>query len=209
MSFRDYYLAFFWRPRQAAEALAADGRRVRFGFYALLVPLLGYVIVYFGLSRSGAYPSTFTPWLNIPAESYYRYNLWLLPPSIVAGWLLSAAVVQLLGRIVGARGSFEDTASVLGFAISVASWSLLPHDVLVAVLGATHVIDGRAHEHAMNAPTLARDVLWFFMAVYAVAFPVLFTKVLRGAHQLGAGAAAFLGIAGFVVYQLVFVTFNR
>lgn len=209
MTFRSYYAGFFVRPSRTAAELVGDPRRVRLGFFAFLVPLLGYVIVYVGLSQSGAYPSTFAPWIAIEAEHYYRYNLFLLPPSMLAGWLLASAVVQLVGRFVGARGSFEDTVSVLGFAASVAHWSLLPHDVIVAVLGATHVIDGRAHEHAMNAPTVARTLLWVFMAIYAVAFPVLFTAALRGAHRVKTPAAALLGCVGFVVYQLVFVTFNR
>lgn len=209
MTFGAYYRGFFVRPRRTAEALVADPRRVRFGLYAFLVPLVGYVLVYAGLGRSGAYPSTFAPWLAIPAEEYYRYNLFLLPPSILSGWLLASAVVQLLGRLFSAAGSFEDTVSVLGFAISIASWSLLPHDLVVAAMGAAHVIDGRAHEHAMNAPTLARTILWTFMALYAVAFPVLFTKAIGAAHRLRAGPAAFLGFVGFAVYQLVFVVFNR
>jgi hypothetical protein len=208
-TFRAYYLGFFLHPRATVEALVADERRVRFGFFALIVPLVGYVLVYLGLSRSGAYPSVFSPWLALPAESYYRYNVFLLPPSILAAWLLASAVVQMAGRAVSAQGTFEDTASVLGFAISAANWSLLPHDLTVAALGAAGVIDGLAHEHAMNAPTPARDVLWFFMAVYLVAFPLLFTVALGAAHRIRTVAAAFLGASGFVVYQMVFVVFNR
>jgi hypothetical protein len=209
MTFRDYYLGFFLHPRATAEKLVTDERRVRFGFFALLVPLVGYVLVYLGLSRSGAYPSTFSPWLALPAETYYRYNVFLLPPSILGAWLLASAVVQMAGRAVSARGSFDDTVSVLGFAISVASWSLLPHDLTVAALGAAGVIDGRAHEHAMNAPTPARDILWFFMAVYLIAFPLLFTAALGAAHRIRRVAAGFLGALGFIVYQMVFVLFNR
>lgn len=208
-SFAAYYLGFFRAPSRAARALLKDSRRLRFGWYALLIPLLGYVAVYVGLSRSGAYPSAFSPWLAIPAESYYRYNIYLLPPSMLAAWLLASAVVQLLGQRMDARGSFEDTVSVLGFAISIASWSLLPHDLAVSLLGATRIIDGRAHEHAMNANTPARALLWFFSAIYLVAFPLMFALVLRGAHNLRARAAAALGCFGFVVYQLVFVIFNR
>ncbi len=207
--FTSHYLRFLARPQRVAEALAGHPAKVRWGFYALLVPLVGYVLVYAGLSQSGAYPSTFDPWLAIDREHYYRYNLFLLPPSILAGWLLSAAVVQLLGRWAGARGSFEDTCCALGFAISAGSWSLLPHDLVVAALGALGVIDGRAHEHAMNSPTLARHVLWLFMAVYLVAFPVYFSGALAGVHRVKGRAAWLLGLAGFVVYQLVFVLFNR
>lgn len=203
------YTAFLVRPRETAEDLAADARGLRLGFAAFLVPVFGYVIVYIGLGRSGAYPSTFTPWLAIPAEEYYRWNLFLLPPSMFAGWLLASAVVQLASRPLGGTGRFEDTVAVLGFACSAAHWTLLPHDVVVGILGGLHVIDGRAHEYAMNQPTLARTLLWTFMAFYVVAFPWFFSRAVAGVHHLRGGRAVLLGVSGFLVYQLVFVVFNR
>jgi hypothetical protein len=208
-TFRSFYAQFFLHPHSTAIELAKDARCVRFGTFAFLVPVVGYFIVYLGLAQSGAYPSKFTPWLAIEAEHYYAANRFLVVPSMFGAWILASGVVQLLGRHFGARGSFENTLGTLGFAISVASWSLLPHDILVGVLGALHVIDGRAHEHAMNAPTIARHLLWFFGAIYVVAFPTYFVKAMRAVHRVGAGAAAILGVSGFVVYQFVFVIFNR
>ncbi len=101
MTFWSTYKACLVRPRETAEALAADKRGLRLGFAAFLVPVLGYIIVYIGLGHSGAYPSKFTPWLEIPAEEYYRWNLFLLPPSMFAGWLLASAVVQIASRPLG------------------------------------------------------------------------------------------------------------
>lgn len=209
MRFAATYKAFLLRPRETAAALAAEERRLRLGLQAFLVPVLGYVIVYVGLGRSGAYPSKFSPWLAIPAEEYYRWNLWLLPPSMFAGWLLASAVVQLASRALGGVGRFEDTVAALGFACSAAHWTLLPHDVAVGVLGGLHVIDGRAHEHAMNQPTLARTLLWVFAGAYGIAFPWFFARAIAGAHRLSGGRSLLAGLLGFVVYQLVFVTFNR
>lgn len=203
------YVRFLRHPIEAAAALRGNPRAARLGLEAMLVPLVGYFVVYVGLSRSGAYPSTFAPWLALPAETYYRYNVYLVVPSMLAAWLLASSVVQLLGRLLGARGVFEETVGALGIAISVSSLTLLPHDLTVALLGAAGVIDGRAHEHAMNQPTLARDVLWFFMALYAVAFPVYFTASVSGVHGVRGPRAVLLGVVGFAVYQLVFLIANR
>lgn len=208
-SFSAWYAAMCRHPRRTSALLRGHDRVLALGAGAMCVPLIGYLIVYWGLSRSGAYPSAFTPWLALPAETYYRYNLFLFPIGLGAAWLLSAAVVQVLGHLVNATGRFEETLASLGFAVSLSNWTLLPHDVTVAVLGATGVIDGRAHEHAMNEPTLARTLLWTFAAMYVVAFPVYFTAVLAGVHRLRLREAALLGIVGFIVYQLVFVLFNR
>lgn len=208
-SFRTYYAAFVRSPRAAAGDLASDPRALRLGLLAMAVPTFGYLVVYLGLARGGAYPSTFSPWLAIPAEHYYETNVYLIVPSMAAGWLLSAALVQLLGHAVGAKGSFEGTLAALGFAISIGHWTLLPHDLVVSVLGALHVIDALAHEHAMNAPTLARDVLWAFMLVYTVVFPWMFSAVIAGVHGLDARRAGLLGVLGFAAYQVVFLLFNR
>lgn len=209
MTFWATYAAFLLRPRETAAALAADSLRLRLGLAAFLIPVAGYLVVYAGLGRSGAYPSTFSPWLAIPAEEYYRWNFWLLAPGMFAAWLLASAVVQLASRPLGGTGRFEDTVAVLGFACSAAHWTLLPHDLLVGVLGGVHVIDGRAHEHAMNQPTLARSLLWTFMVLYLVAFPWFFSQAVAGAHRLRGRPALALGMLGFLVYQLVFVLFNR
>jgi hypothetical protein len=209
LRFWSTYRAFLVRPRETAAALAADARGLRLGLAAFLVPVVGYIIVYVGLRHSGAYPSTFTPWLAIPAEDYYHWNLYLLPPSMFAGWLLASAVVQLACRPIGGAGRFEDTVAALGFACSAAHWTLLPHDMIVGILGGLHVIDGRAHEYAMNQPTVARSLLWTFMTLYALAFPWFFGRAIAGVHRIVSARAMLLGVLGFVVYQLVFVVFNR
>lgn len=210
-SFGGTYARLFRHPREVMLGLRAEEeKKLRWSLAAIAIPIVGYTVVYIGLSQSGAYPSTFHPWLAIEAEHYYRYNVFLLGPSILAGWLLASAVVQMVGRAaMRAKGAFEDTAMALAFAISAASWTLLPHDLVVGILGGLHVIDGRAHEHAMNAPTLARTILWTFMALYAIAFPFYFTKTLGGVHGLKGIRALVLGFVGFFVYQIVFLVFNR
>ena len=61
----------------------------------------------------------------------------------------------------------------------------------------------------MNQPTVARTLLWTFMTLYALAFPWFFSRALAGVHRLRGARAVLLGLMGFVVYQLVFVVFNR
>ena len=47
------------------------------------------------------------------------------------------------------------------------------------------------------------------MLGYATWFVLMFTKGVGAAHRLSVGRAAAAGTIGFVVYQLVFVIFNR
>ena len=206
-SFARYYAGFLLRPRRTADALVRDPRRLRLGAQALLITAVLYTLVYVFLVLGGGRP--FKPWLTIPAEAYYRWNVVFLALSMFLCWILASGLVQLLARSVAGSGSFEDTASVLGFGIAIPSWSTLLHDLVSSFLGAIHVIDQRAYEAALNGLTFWRALLWVLMTLYLVWFLVAFAKAVGASQRVGPGPAALLGTLAFVSYQLVFLVFNR
>src|SRR5436853_50621 len=55
----------------------------------------------------------------------------------------AGATAQLVARRWGGRATFEDMLSALGFAIALASWCTLAHDLVTSGLGAFAVIDQR------------------------------------------------------------------
>jgi hypothetical protein len=208
-SFGDYYWGVIARPRRGFEALLADNRRLKFGILALSITAVLYTLFYMFATIGGGAPSTFKPWLAIPIEEYYRYNQFLLAPSMFMCWILAAGVVQLLSRLFSGKGSFEDTLSVLGFGISIASWSTLIHDLTDGFLGAVGIINLKEYEAILNGPTFWRSLLWFLFTLYLIFFILFFSKGIGAAHKLRPGPAAFLGVVAFLVYQFVFVIFNR
>jgi len=58
-------------------------------------------------------------------------------------WVLASESVKLLGRLFSSAAAFEDTASVFGFGIGVATRASLIHDLTDAVLGVLGVIQSR------------------------------------------------------------------
>jgi hypothetical protein len=208
-SFASYYKGVFRRPRATFEALMADPRRLHLGALALLSNAGLYTLVYVFLVMGRGRQTAFKPWLAIDAESYYRWNVFLLAPSMALSWIVAAGIVQLLARFFEGKGTFEDTLSALGFGVAVASWWTLLHDLVTAGLGAFHVIDQRAYEDALNAPTTFRAVLWLLMGGYLAAFVVLFSKGIAAAQGVRRRHAALLGTTAFAAYQLMFVLFNR
>jgi hypothetical protein len=203
------YLRVFFAPRATFEALVGSADRVAFGFGCVLITAAVYTVIYVLLARGGGYPSSFDPWLAIPAADYYRYDIALAAPCIFAGWILASGVVQLASRLAGGRGSFEDTASVLGLALSAASWTTGLHDLALGILGNVGVLDLPMHELAMNQPGSARTVLWIALVAYVIAFVVLFTKGVGAAQRVRAPVAAALAALGFVVYQSLLFLFLR
>ena len=96
-SFAAYYLGVVVRPRRTFDALMQDPRRLQFGAGALIVTGILYTWVYVLLYVGGAQPTTFRPWPAIPADDYYRYNRFLLAPSLLMCWLLASARSQRPG----------------------------------------------------------------------------------------------------------------
>ena len=208
-SFKDYYFGTIFRPRKTFEALITDNRRLKFGLIALLINIFLYTLVYIFLTIGGGAPSSFAPWLAIPKDVYYFYNQFLLAPSMFLCWISAAGTAQLLSHLASGKGSFEDTLSVLGFAIGISCLASLAHDLTDAFLGAIGILDLKAYEVALNSPTIWRTILWILYGLYFVLFLVLFPSGIRVAQRIKLGQAILIGISSFIVYQIVFLVFNR
>ncbi len=207
--FWQYYTGAFTKAGRTFDRFTADQRSYRFGFLYFLIPTIGYTLMYIFLTIGNGAPSVFTPWLNIDREDYYAINRFLLAPSMFISWFMAASVIQVLSRSGNGKGTFEQTLAVLGLSISVAMWGTLVHDLAMSSLSALRVIDARQHEIAMNSPTIWRTLLWTSITIYLFAFILLFTKAVKAVHRLSYPKALLIGLSGFLVFQLMFVLFNR
>jgi hypothetical protein len=205
--FLNYYLNTFNSPSKTFEKLLNCKHKMRYAFYAVAIQIIVYTLVYVFLVMGEGRP--FKPWLNIPPENYYRYNRFLLAPSLLFAWILAAGVVQLSCKSTAGKGSFEDTLCVLAFGIGVASWATGLHDLITSFLGAIAVINQQKFELALNTPTIWRTLLWILMILYLLWFCVLFTKGIMVVHKIKVRTAVIIGGSGFIVYQLFFFIFNR
>lgn len=80
--FLSYYLRCFVQPGRTFSSLLKDGLRVRLAVLAVLIPATGYTIIYLSGWLAGGAPSTFTPWLAIPIEEYFKYDINIAAPSM-------------------------------------------------------------------------------------------------------------------------------
>ena len=209
MRFKDYYLGTLLRPRQTFDALVMDDRRLKFGMWAISINAILYNLVYIFLWSGGGAPSTFTPWLAVPKEVYYFYNQFWIMPSIFGCWILSAGVAHLLSHIFSGKGSFEDTLSVFGFGITIATLFALLHDFTDSFLVAIGVLDARWYETQLNSPTIWRAILWTLYSIALILLPVLLTQGVARAQRIKGPSVVLIGIMAAIVYQGVFLIFNR
>src|SRR5690349_2729437 len=96
-SFKYYYLRTILAPSTAFRELDGDENRLRYSFWSVTIIAIVYTFVYIFLIVGGGQP--FKPWLNIPIEVYYKYNVFFCAPSMFLGWVLAAGVVHLISSM--------------------------------------------------------------------------------------------------------------
>jgi hypothetical protein len=208
-NFWSYYLGVFLHPSRTFRDLLNDERRLKFGLFAFLIPATGYTLFYYMAYKSGGQPSTFKPWLAIPAENYFYYDIFLTLPAYFLSMVTAASMLQLLSKVFGGKGSFEDSVSVIGFGVGVATWSTMLHDLTDSFLSFIGVIKMSEYEKLLNEPTFWRSLLWTLFAVYFIWFIVLFSKGMKEVHKTSPFVSLILGIFGLIVYQIMLLIFIR
>jgi hypothetical protein len=99
-------------------------------------------------------------------------------------WFTATSFIQVISRLLGGAGTFEQTLSTISLSISIAMWGALIHDLPMSFLSAVGVIDAKQHEIAMNSPTIFRTILWICYSIYFIAFFILFPISVRVVHKL-------------------------
>lgn len=209
MSFSDYLVGTLLRPRQTFDLLLKDGRKVKFGFYAMAITAIVYTLVYVFLTIGGGAPSSFEPWLAVPKDVYYFYNRFWIAPTMFGCWILAAGVAHLLSRLFSGKGTFEDTLSVFGFGITIATFFSALHDFTDSLLGAVGLLDLKWYELALNTPTIWRTI---WATLYSIAIILLFVQLILGlsrAEKIKPVHAIWIGSVAAILYQVMFLVFNR
>lgn len=209
LKFLKNYLLTIYRPKASFENCLLNENYFSLGFIYILIPIIAYSLMYIFLTIGHGAPSVFTPWLNIPKETYYSINRFLLAPSMFLCWITAGSVIQMLSHAFRGNGTFEQTMTVIALSISIAMWGGLIHDLPMSFFSAIGVIDARQHEIDMNSPTIFRTLLWSCYSVYFVAFFILFPLSVRVVHKLSLAKSIFIGWIGFIFFQLIFLIFNR
>jgi hypothetical protein len=123
------YLQTIYSPKTSFEKLLTNENYFSLGFFYILIPIFAYSLMYVFLTIGKGAPSVFTPWLNIPKETYYSINRFLLAPSMILCWLTASAIVHILSHFFKGIGTFEQTMTVIALSISISMWGGLIHDL--------------------------------------------------------------------------------
>lgn len=208
-TFISEYFQTVYNPRKTFEEVIIQENLHKLSFAYISIPIVCYTLLYIFLTIASGAPSTFTPWLNISKENYYAINRFLLAPSMLICWLTATSFIQVAGRLLGGEGTFEQTLTTIALTISIAMWGALIHDLPMSFLSAIGVINAGQHEIAMNSPTIFRTILWVCYSIYFIAFFILFPLSVRVVHKLNWIKSITIGSFAFIIFQLIFLIFNR
>lgn len=203
------YFQTLYKPLKTFEELTTRVNPLKLSFVYIAIPIACYTLMYIFLEMANGAPSSFTPWLNISKEHYYSVNRFLLAPSMLICWFTATSFIQVTSRLLGGTGSFEHTLTAIALSISIAMWGGLVHDLPMSFFSAIGVIDARQHEIDMNSPTIFRTILWICYSIYFLGFIVLFPMAVRAVHKLGWFKSTLIGFVAFIIFQLLFLVFNR
>ena len=203
------YFRTIYQPLRIFKELIVQENLYRQSWVYISIPIVGYTLMYIFLTMANGAPSTLTPWLNISKDEYYSVNRFLLAPSMIICWFTATSFIQVVSRLSGGKGTFEQTLATISLSISIAMWGALIHDLPMSFLSAIGVVDARQHEIAMNTPTVFRTILWICYSVYFIAFFILFPLSVRAVHQLSRIKSILIGASAFIIFQTIFLIFNR
>ena len=203
------YFQTVYKPQKTFEELIIKDNLYKRSLVFISIPIVCYSLLYIFLTIANGAPSTLTPWLNISKENYYSINRFLLAPSMIICWFTATSFIQVISRLLKGVGTFEQTLSTISLSISIAMWGALIHDLPMSFLSAVGVIDASQHEIAMNSPTIFRTILWICYSIYFIAFFILFPISVRVVHKLNWIKSIIIGVLAFIIFQTIFLIFNR
>lgn len=193
-----YWVEATLRPRQAIAELKTHPNKAAVAFWVNFIFAVLYAVtalIYYAIGRLPA----FEPWMPIPEETYYLYQIfWTVPWGLVT-WIAFSGVAHLLavaGRDTAVRYQFEDALVVGGLAWVVPNAILmwLPETILVPLFGAFW---------PMWVETLR-------LTVIPPIWQSLFVAVgLRETHEIGWLRGMGIGLVTVVIFFISFLAYMR
>ncbi len=195
-------------PRMTFERLKSNPLRLELGFKAVALVAVGYTVS-LALITWGGGQSRIAPWLAIPLESYFFWETFFIGIVTLGCWVLALGVVQLLSKLAGGKGSFEDTAALLGFAIAVPTLLPLLIDPVKEPLVIMGYVNVLSWTNVLSTPGFWMVLMLIYIFGYLIGLGVLFPLATMAAHGLRGWKAVGIGLIGAMVYQGVFFIFVR
>lgn len=203
------YLRMFYKPKSTFEIIFESNSALKFGVFGILIPAIGYTLFYVMAYFAGGSPSTFKPWLALPIENYFKYDIFLTLPGYYLSWVGASATVYLVLRLLNGVVKFDNILAIIGLGIGVATWSSMLHDLTDAFLSVIGVIDMKEYERLLNEPTFWRGLLLTLYSIYFFWFLTLFTIGIKVSQKFSLVKSILIAFIGLAIFQTILLIFIR
>lgn len=204
--FRDQ-VDFMRSPRRFAKRLVTDPRAAFIGFRSVLAIAILYEGAIF-LWAVGADGVTLPPFLMIPEQQYYFFELIFLIPLFVLTWLLAAAIGYVSSKALGANASFDALLGGFGVTMAISAYFTLVPDYIQGILCTTEWVPFAEYQEVTGKGILS-IIVWAYMLAYAFAHLVLYSLTVHHTQGLGGLRSVLVGLASFLGSFTVWITFVR
>jgi hypothetical protein len=209
ISFWTYLGLILIAPYNGFTKLVQDPRRLRLGFEAVLFVAIGYTVALILIASSPGRISKMAAWLAIPLERYFFWEVFFIGAVTFGCWILASGVVYLLSRVVGGKGTFDDTLAALGFAVAIPTTFAFLHDCITGFMTATGIMSAAAWERSISTPGIGMVLFWAYMLIYLLGLLVFFPIATTISQRLNRWHGLWIGLLGVAVYQGVYFIFIR
>lgn len=118
MNFWKYFFEVIYKPQSTFDLLLSDSQHLTQGIKSLF--LIGVLYTFTDIGLAVIQAEIMIPaWVLIPKDEYYFWEIFFTIPVFIVTWILASGLIQLLSKIFKGSGTFESTAAVLGFALSI------------------------------------------------------------------------------------------
>jgi len=191
------------RPASTVATLKQDPSFFGYGIGAWLLMGLMYTVTVL-IGYLNGFGAVVKPWIPIPAEDYYFWQTFFVIPVFFVVFVVAAGVMQLLARLMGGTGMFEDTFAVvaLGSILPTFLFMWLPETLLMVF--APGIRAGQLGGFAFMPPW-ADAVRQLIVPVWTIAVYVLALARLQSLSIARTVIVVILGMVPAVMVTLVFV----
>ncbi len=206
----------FWRylgstianPYRTYNRLLDDPQKLKHGTGAVLLIGVLYTLTVIGLAIVRADIST-PPWVAIPAEHYYFWEMFFALPVFTLGWILAAGLVQLVSKAFRGSGSYEGTLAVLGFAMALPSFVTWIPETIGTVLFVSGVMTQKQWLEITSRPGFWQVFAGVYQFVALAWYLVLIPVAVAAAQKLRWWQSTLVGVFTLAVTGLLMFVFIR
>jgi hypothetical protein len=146
MSFFRVWLSGYYHPARFAEGLR-DRPAPQWGFYAVLLRSLALsLLTYLPLYALGRVPPTPSYLPFLATERYYGALLWIAPLVVASQWLLDAALVHVVLRLLGRPSDVDHILNLSAMTgLVVGAFLILWDWIWIALGGMDQILLGTSH----------------------------------------------------------------